>query len=100
MRETTITLWLVDTGCGHDLVSKADVYAVKRFLKAAPEVITFQTANGPSVADHVCPLRFDELDEDIEPYVLKDTPSVLSIGFRCMENSIPSSGRRGKLLTL
>ena len=53
-------------------------------LKAAPEVITFQTANGPSVGDRVCPLRFDELQADIEPYVLNDTPSVLSIGCRCM----------------
>ena len=30
-------------------------------------------------------LRVDELDEDIEPYVLNSTPAVPSVGRRCMD---------------
>ena len=80
-----VKLWLADTGCGHGLVSKTDVYAVKRFLEKAPQVVTFQTVNGPPIGGQVCPLRFDELRAEIEPYVLNNSPSVLSIGIRCME---------------
>ena len=40
---------------------------------------------GHPKGDFVCPLRIEELDETIEPYVLKNTHDVLSIGFRCLE---------------
>eukprot|EP00972_Heterocapsa_arctica_P083954 12368317-Heterocapsa_arctica.AAC.1 len=44
----------------------------------------FQTANGCTFSTHSAPMRIQELDEEIFPYVLKDTPAVLSVGDRTM----------------
>ena len=46
----------------------------------------FNTANGNTDATEDILLRVDELDEDIEPYVLASTPAVLSIGRRCTDH--------------
>ena len=32
---TAVDLWLIDTRCGHDLVSKSQVYAMNRWLERA-----------------------------------------------------------------
>jgi hypothetical protein len=37
--------WLVDTGCGYDLVSKRETGLIKRFVSKAKVPITFHTAN-------------------------------------------------------
>ena len=44
-------MWLVDTGCGYDLVSKREVALMKRFVEKAKHTITFHTANGPTVTE-------------------------------------------------
>ena len=58
---------------------------MKSFLKASKRPLTFHTANGDSFADKQCDMWFEELEEGVSPYVLRSTPAVLSIGFRCME---------------
>ena len=67
------------------LVSKNDIYAMKKFVKASQRPLTFHSANGDSFADEQCDLWFEELGEAVRPYILKSTPAVLSVGFRCME---------------
>ena len=52
-------LWLVDTGCGHDSVSATN-------------------------AKLPMPIPGQEVNETIEPFILKDTPSVISVGDRTM----------------
>ena len=72
------------TGCGHDLVGKSEVKA-KALKKAEPEeCLVLSTANGPAPVEQVAEMTVKELLEDIRPLVLEETPSVLSIGRRCM----------------
>ena len=79
-------LWLVDTGCGHDLVSSGVAKAAKIKTQRLPMSVTFQTANGETPSTHSIPLKMRELDETICPFVLKDTPSVISVGKRTMND--------------
>eukprot|EP00972_Heterocapsa_arctica_P039995 5891126-Heterocapsa_arctica.AAC.1 len=43
-----------------------------------------QTANGGTVSTHTAPMQIAELSESINPYVLNESPAVLSIGDRTM----------------
>ena len=45
-----IKSWLIDTGCGHDLVSRKDL------KKLALSPLTFNTANGKTTATQQAPL--------------------------------------------
>ena len=67
-------IWLVDTGCGHDLISLANAKLANVELKRLERPVIFQTANGDTPSTHVAPLFFSELNETIEPYVLSETP--------------------------
>ena len=78
-------MWLVDTGCGYDLVSKREVVLMKRCVEKAKHTITFHTANGPTVTEDVANVYVKELDERITPYILNNTPPALTVGYRCME---------------
>ena len=79
-----LDLWLVDTGCGHDLVSRTNVKLSGGETRRLEKAVIFQTANGDTPSTHVAPISFQELNETIEPYVLKETPSVISVGDRTM----------------
>jgi len=77
--------WLVDTGCGYDLVSQRETGLIKRFVSKAKVPITFHTANGPTRTENIANIHVRELDENITPYVLENTPPVLTVAYRCME---------------
>ena len=83
-RQRADTLWLVGTGCGHDLVSSEVAELCKCKFIQLENSITFQTANGDAPSTHSAATFFEELEETIEPYVLKETPSVISVGNRTM----------------
>ena len=76
--------WIMDTGCGSDLISRAKVEDHKLRRSKAKNPIQFQTVNGDTKGMEVMTMNIVEFEENIEPYVLPDTPSVLSIGRRCM----------------
>ena len=78
-------MWLMDTGCGHDLLSDAQAKKLGARLRPASEEVSLQTANGVTTPQHEAPLRIAELHEDVVPLILNSTPAVLSIGRRCME---------------
>ena len=82
---SSVNLWLIDTGCGHDLVSRHEIKTLKKWIKRAERPITFITANGNTDATEAIRMFVEEFGEDIEPYVLENTPAVLFVGFRCME---------------
>ena len=65
-----VKMWLVDTGCGYDLVSKREVALMKRFVNKAKHTFTFHTANGPGVTEYVAHVYVKELDENIAPYII------------------------------
>ena len=70
-----VKMWLVDTGCGYDIVSKREVALTKRFVNKAKLTITFHTANGPTVTENMAYIYVKELDENITPYILKQHPA-------------------------
>ena len=78
-----IDKWLMDTGCGHDLVARKEIKALAKMFRRAGLPLTFSTANGQTHATLCLPLHLSALGEDIEPYVLDSTPAVLSVGKRC-----------------
>ena len=45
----------------------------------------FHTANGITSTSTMVDLDFDTFNEPAKPHVPEDTPSVLSLGKRCME---------------
>ena len=70
----SIRMWLMDTGCGHDLVSKKEIQDIERFVHKAQEPIIFNTANGKTACDDAVHMFVKELGEEIDPYVLRSTP--------------------------
>ena len=60
-------MWLLDTGCGYDIVSKREVALMKRFVDKARHTITFHTANGPTVTENVATVYVKELDGNTTP---------------------------------
>ena len=77
--------WLMDTGCAYDLISQKLVGEGPTRPISKSEVITFATANGKVKSCEMALFACEELNTMVEPYVLKETPSVLSIGRRCMD---------------
>ena len=57
---------------------------VKRRLVSAEGPQQMGTANGLVAAHNVLPMRVGRLARDIEPDALEDTPDVLAIGGRCV----------------
>eukprot|EP00972_Heterocapsa_arctica_P040212 5924494-Heterocapsa_arctica.AAC.1 len=79
-----VELWLTDTGCAHDLASLSDVTHCGHKLQPLVDNVKFQTANGGTVSTHNAPMQIIEVSERVCPYVLKETPAVLSFGDRTM----------------
>ena len=77
--------WLVDSGSEQDLISKSMLHQVNASeCKPAPNPVTLTTANGFTEATEVADVRIKSLLEKCLPYVLEQTPAVLSVGTRCM----------------
>ena len=77
--------FLMDTGCGHDLISQRNVEKHGLETLVSEEAISFQTANGVTNTDLISNFQTESFAEPINAYVLDDTPSVLSVGKRCMK---------------
>ena len=83
-RRSNVKLWLVDSGCGHDLISRGEVESSGLDCEDCQDHVRFSTANGSATARQVAPLFIDELGCNVSPYVLPSTPAVVSMGKRCM----------------
>ena len=77
--------FIMDTGCGHDLISREKVNAMGLTTKEGPKSVSFMTANGVTSTSEMVDINVDELPMRSEAHVLESTPSVFSIGKRCME---------------
>ncbi len=77
--------WLIDTGCGHDLLSRKDMLALRaKPCRVSP--LTFETAGGLVTTDIGASVWINEFEEDLRSHILHtDTPAVLSVGARCVE---------------
>ena len=83
-RDRLLDLWLVDTGCGHDLVNMPEASRAGCNMEEAKRPMYFQTANGTTATSKVAPIYISELGEEIHPHVLKETPPVVTVGRRTM----------------
>ena len=82
-KRSNTKFWLVDSGCGHDLLSKKEVADAGLDQIPCENPVRFNTAGGPTTATTVSPVFIDELRGNVRPYVLPSTPSVVSMGRRC-----------------
>ncbi len=70
----------MDTGCAHDLINDRWSAGIPiRTLNNNGRLI-FSTANGRVSSRNVVPVFCRELNQVVQPYLLKETPAVLSIG--------------------
>ena len=60
-----IKLWLMDTGCGHDLVSKKELATAKHLIRSATMPLLFTTANGTTHANEAADLFVKEFGETV-----------------------------------
>jgi len=100
--------WLVDTGCPLDLIAEYEIgQDEKEYIKPATDSVRLNTANGITKANRIIKYRVDGMEDGIEAFVLSSTPTVMSVGKRCMERGydfiwkagetpylVPPSGRR------
>ena len=75
--------WIGDTGSAQDLISERELADLVPFESDCP--INISTANGPGYANRQCEVGVPSINSVAKPYVLPNTPSVLSVGQRCME---------------
>ena len=76
--------FIMDSGSGHDLISATRVDRMDLNTYESSRV-NFHTANGITSTTTMVELDFDTFNEPAKAHVLDDTPSVLSLGKRCME---------------
>ena len=84
------TTWMMDTGCGNDLVWRELIDKYIDIVKPAPVSMAFVTAAGETNANNVSPARPKAISSKFDAgkaplYILDSTPSVLSVGKRCVE---------------
>ena len=79
--------WLMDTGCGNDIVNIHNLpEEVRQYIHAVAQGITFETANGIiETYEQICMEipALGDVENQIAAWCLGDTPDVLSIGYRC-----------------
>ena len=75
--------WLYDSGCARDLVARLKVARFKQRWIEVP-VEEFDTAHGPTTANHVIPMTLLCIEDEMAPLIMENSPSVLSMGRRNM----------------
>eukprot|EP00435_Cladocopium_sp_Y103_P034429 s953_g8.t2 len=75
--------FILDSGSGHNLISEK---AERMGLRTSTcEPITFHTANGSTSTNQQARIDIGTFDKAANAYILDDTPSVMSLGKRCMD---------------
>ena len=88
--------FILDSGSGHDLISarKAERMNLKQ---RTCDPIMFHTANGSTATQTEAEIDPGTFDMTSHAYVLDDTPSVMSLGKRCMEEGYSFVWPSGKM---
>ena len=76
--------FIMDSGSGHDLISarKVDRMDLSTYDDTT---VNFHTANGVTSSTKRSDIDFEVFDEPAQAHILEDTPSVLSMGKRCLD---------------
>ena len=80
-----VVKWIVDSGCGHDLVSRKVLEGFLDLIFRATKPITFNTANGLAPSYEMASIGVRELAMIVKAWVMESSPAVLSLGKRCLE---------------
>ena len=88
--------FILDSGSGHDLISarKAERMNLKQ---RTCDPIMFHTANGSTATQTEAEIDLGTFDMTSHAYVLDDTPSVMSLGKRCLEEGYSFVWPSGKM---
>ena len=82
-----IRSWLMDTGCKHDLTTREAIpFCQLGVITKSRNPVLLSTANDIASSDLVVPPQTGALGVNVEPYVLDQSPDVLSIGRRCVQD--------------
>jgi hypothetical protein len=83
-KATANLVWLADTGASYDVVPEgyAEIYGWKKV--PLPEPMRINTANGPVVAKRAVLTRIPGMPEEVHALEIRDTPPLLSVGRRCL----------------
>ena len=77
---------MLDSGWGIDLIGYSDFSSEERNMISDVAKLTLRTANGKTSTRGVAHMIVDGVEELIEAHVLESTPSLLSLGKRCLEH--------------
>ena len=77
--------WLIDSGSEIDVVSKSDLPSVNATNRSSPKPVNLTTANGKTKAANVADVKIGVLEDTFSPYILEESPLVLSLGKRCLD---------------
>ena len=89
--------FIIDSRSGHDLISakKIDRMDLPTYDDS---VVNFHTANGVTCSTKRSDIKFDAFDEPAKAHILEDTPSVISMGKRCVDLGYSFISPSGKSL--
>ena len=76
--------WIADTGSAQDLVSQGELPDDYGYYSSNP--IRMMTANGESSSMKQGKVFVPRLCKTVDPYLVKSTPAVLSVGMRCIDD--------------
>ena len=77
--------FILDSGSGHDLIAARKVERMD-LPTCQDDAVNFHTANGVTISTSTVDLDFEAFEETANVHVLEDTPSVISMGKRCMDH--------------
>ena len=72
--KSCIKQWMLDSGCGCDLVSVESIARLRMYVTKAIQEKMFSTANGITAAEKQISMEIPELGEVVSPYILDQTP--------------------------
>ena len=78
--EAHVSRWLIDSGCGSDLVDAKSVAHLGDRVEELPEKPRLLTANGITEVSHDIPLWVSPMGVVRRPLVMNNSPDVLSMG--------------------
>ena len=93
--------FILDSGSGHDLISARKAERMNLRVRACDPIV-FHTAKGSTATHKEAEIDLGTFDMTSQAYVLHDTPSVMSLGKRCMEEGysfVWPSGRMPFMIT-
>ena len=80
--------FIMDTGCGHDLISQRKVKELGLETYLDNDGMTFMTANGLTDSNEITVMDHENLGQ-CKLHVLNQMPAVLSVGSRCTKEGYP-----------